>query len=586
MRRPTLKLGLTFKWRECVRPELRFLFQAFSRYSHLFWLLVFLLILAAMFDVGFILAIKHLIDQSIHHQALLAHWAFYAFMVVLGLGLTRELLSFMQKFVLSKLSNHVGLGLKRAVIKKLLVLDFEHLQRYDPGYFTTQLQVNIETLRVFGNQSLVAFFRESVTLCGSVIAITLIHLKLTLLFTLAVPPAYYFSRYFSKKIKKYSSVNLQTQRDIVNAVLDARQNFVQIKLRQLQQQMALHCEDALLDNYTANHHLNIKAAQLTFMIQMAVMFVFALTIYLLFSGKMGVTVGILSAFVYCFARVRGPIKALTNLKAEYERTCVSIHALENFFALPAQAIDENTAFIDEPITAIGFKNISFGYHHLSHPLFEKMTLAFKVGQPTALIGASGTGKSSLLYLMCALCAPTMGSMVINDQPFSAWSRHHYQQRIAYVSQRSSLFSHTLRFNLTMGCDQIDDERCLEMLKNLSLDSWFKTLTNGLDTPVGESSSVQMSGGQIQRVCLGRALLSDFDVLLLDEAFSGIDATMADSLQHMILNRYANKIIVAITHQYRSIHRYDRVLALKAGQIHDCGQLLNASEAHRVLHDHG
>lgn len=216
---------------------------------------------------------------------------------------------------------------------------------------------------------------------------------------------------------------------------------------------------------------------------------------------------------------------------------------------------------------IKFKSVGYTYPNSQSPVFSNLNITLDKGSKTALVGTSGTGKSTFLELFAGLLKPSEGSIEVNkidltDLDISLW--HH---QIAYVPQSPFVLSDTLRRNLNLG-DQmasLPDEKYIEALESVGLRQWYETLPSGLEYHVGENGR-NLSGGQKQRLAIARALLSGKSVLILDEVTSNLDAENEANVLDLVLCLPKDYTVICSLHKAKEVDRFDRVVTFSNSGI--------------------
>jgi ATP-binding cassette, subfamily C, bacterial len=198
--------------------------------------------------------------------------------------------------------------------------------------------------------------------------------------------------------------------------------------------------------------------------------------------------------------------------------------------------------------AILLKDVSFSYPSTScTPVIEQLSIQLKKNTTTAITAPSGAGKSTLADLIVGLLNPTAGHIFIDDVPLSPKNKLAWRKSIAYVNQTVFLFNDTLRANLCLFCQDASDEALMHALQAASAAEFVEHLTDGLDTVVGERG-VRLSGGEAQRIALARALLSQPQLLILDESTSSLDTHNIVHIQNALKKLQGTMTILMITHQ--------------------------------------
>ena len=217
--------------------------------------------------------------------------------------------------------------------------------------------------------------------------------------------------------------------------------------------------------------------------------------------------------------------------------------------------------------------ISFEQVHFAHAgrdlLLRGLNIEFKKGKTTALVGASGAGKSTIVNLLLGLYEPTQGRIMIDDTPLSEYDMESWRRSIGFVSQDPFVVHGTVKENIVFGRDGYSESDVTTAAKLANADLFIRELSDEYDTVVGERG-MKLSGGQQQRLCLARALLSNPQLLLLDEATSSLDSISERAVQDTISDISQDRTVIQIAHRGSTIEGADHIVVLHEGQIVETG----------------
>lgn len=217
---------------------------------------------------------------------------------------------------------------------------------------------------------------------------------------------------------------------------------------------------------------------------------------------------------------------------------------------------------------INFSSVSFGYEP-QHLVLQNIDLAIEKGKVTALVGASGTGKSTLADLIPRFYDPTAGSILFDGKDLRNFDITSVRQRMAIVSQDTFIFNASVRENIAYGIEKIHEQDIWQAANLAHAVEFIKELPDGLDTILGDRG-VRLSGGQRQRIAIARALLRNPDILILDEATSALDSVTEQLIQKSLENLAQGRTVIAIAHRLSTIAKADKVVVLKQGRIVEQG----------------
>jgi subfamily B ATP-binding cassette protein MsbA len=225
--------------------------------------------------------------------------------------------------------------------------------------------------------------------------------------------------------------------------------------------------------------------------------------------------------------------------------------------------------VPEAIETVRFKNVSFSYETADEQVLRDVSFGFERGEFIGFVGQSGAGKSTIVSLLVRMYEPDSGEITANGMPIDEYSLSEWRDKIAMVRQKPFIFNETLRFNLTIGdrdTSQDEIERIAEIAK---ITEFLDELPNGYDSKLGDEG-IQLSGGQRQRVALARALLTDAEILVLDEATSDLDSNLEQQVHAAIEELEDEYTILAIAHQLSTVKNADRIYTVESGEITEAG----------------
>ena len=219
-------------------------------------------------------------------------------------------------------------------------------------------------------------------------------------------------------------------------------------------------------------------------------------------------------------------------------------------------------------SSIRLENVSFSYDS-NNEILKKISLNVPSHSTVAIVGGSGAGKSTILDLILGLWSPSSGHLLYGDLANEDLDYSTLRKRTAYVSQETTLFNGSLRKNLAIGNRSASDAELENICRMVFLDSLISELPDGLDTEIGENG-IQLSGGQCQRLALGRAMLTKPDILILDEATSSLDLESEQVIQQAVNSLHQDLTIIIVAHRLSTVKNADLIYVLKEGKICEFG----------------
>lgn len=219
--------------------------------------------------------------------------------------------------------------------------------------------------------------------------------------------------------------------------------------------------------------------------------------------------------------------------------------------------------------SIDFESVDFGYDP-KELVLRNITLSIKKGETTALVGASGAGKTTLADLIPRFYDPTRGKILIDGINLKEFDINSLRNRMSVVSQDTFIFNNTVRYNLAYGLEGVADEAIWKVTEQANASGFILDLPDQLDTLLGDRG-VRLSGGQRQRIAIARALLRDPEILILDEATSALDSITERLIQESLEKLSIGRTVITIAHRLSTIERADQVVVLEQGQIVEQGR---------------
>ena len=288
-------------------------------------------------------------------------------------------------------------------------------------------------------------------------------------------------------------------------------------------------------------------------------------------------VGAYGVLVFLTQRLLWPLTGLAQVIDLFERAMASTRRILDLLEVPITVKDDSTIPLTQPVRGeVTIDNVSFHYA-TSLVGVDGIHLHVPAGNTLALVGATGSGKSTLIKLLLRFYDPESGRVLIDGQPITEVSMNSLRQSIGLVSQDVYLFEGSIRDNIAYGKPDADEAAIIDAAKTAEAWSFIETLPQGLDTPVGERG-VRLSGGQRQRLSLARALLKDPPILVLDEATSAVDNETEAAIQRSLKRIAHGRTVIMIAHRLSTIVHADEIVVIEKGQVAERGSHSTLLEA--------
>ena len=323
--------------------------------------------------------------------------------------------------------------------------------------------------------------------------------------------------------------------------------------------------------YRASNKKAIRLSSLFVpIIRMAIVLGFIATLvyggYLTTSGAMAV--GVYSVLVFMTQRLLWPLTRLGQTLDLYQRAMASTRRILNLLDTTSEMTDGSQT-LENVRGEIRLSNVSFAYGD-GGDVLKGLSLTMRAGQTTAIVGATGAGKSTLIKLLLRFYDPTRGQVTLDGVDLRELEMQSLRQAIGFVSQDVFLFHGTVWENIVYGDLKASQERVVRAAKIAEAHEFIQDLPNGYDTVVGERGQ-KLSGGQRQRISIARAVLKDPPILILDEATSAVDNETEAAIQRSLEKISENRTVILIAHRLSTIRNADKIYVLEHGQLAEAGR---------------
>jgi len=283
--------------------------------------------------------------------------------------------------------------------------------------------------------------------------------------------------------------------------------------------------------------------------------------YAVFNSNL--SVGAVVTIIALLGKAYEPIAIFNVEYVDYKLNKVTVKKYIDFLDLKDDEALNKGKILKNVTGNIEFKNVSYGYYE-DKKILDDLSLKFKANSSIALVGESGAGKSTINKLIMGLIKYKQGNILVDGEELSSLNLNSFYDNVTYVSQEAPIFDGTLRENLIFD-KKIDDEKILNVLKMVCLDSFYEKVENGLDTELGEKG-IRMSGGERQRVALARLFFDDSKIIILDESTSAMDNITEKEVMKNVIKTLENKTLIVIAHRLETIKDVDNIYVLKDGLI--------------------
>ena len=476
--------------------------------------------------------------------------------------------------------------LRGEVFVKFLGLPTRFFDTTVAGMQLSKLTFNIEQVADATSNVVTVLIRDSLTTVGLIAYMVYLSPVLTAFVFVAVPVLAVLIRTLARMFRRHSMRIQESMGDLTRITTEVLQSHRIIKIFNGQEYEARRFETANENNRRMNMRLFATKAIGD-----------GITVFLAAVGLAGVVfvatqdsvrsvldVGDFGGFIAALLLLMRPLKALTNVNAALQRGIAGGASV--FRLLDEEGERDTGALVPARVSGrVEFRDVSFGYADQGSVLHD-ISLTVPAGQTLAIVGRSGSGKSSLVGLLPRFYDVSSGVVLIDDQPIGDYRLSALRDQISLVSQEVVLFNDTIAGNIAYGGCQNATRADIEAAARAAhVDEFTAQLPDGLDTWVGDRG-VLLSGGQRQRIAIARALLKNAPILILDEATSALDTESERRIQAALVQLMKNRTTFVIAHRLSTIESADRIIVMAEGRIVESGShsaLLAAGGHYASLH---
>ncbi len=535
-------------------------------------------------DTMFVYSIKPLIDEGLtgKNPQVLTYMPIF----VLGIVLLRGICGFASSYGMAWVGGHLVMKIQRQIFNHLMRMPVAFFDKNPTGTLLSKITYDSNQVSTAATASLVNLVREGATIIGLLTLMFYNSWQLSLIFFVIGPPVGLAINFVSRRFRKISTGMQHAVGNVTTTseqMLNGHKEILSFGGQPKEAQRFDHASNMI-------RRQQMKMATVSAIANPAVQFIASIGLAIvLFAASSPQLVEQLSAgtftiIVTSMMMLLKPLKVITQLNNDVQKAmaaCTSLFTLLDVEPEP----DTGSYKTQRAKGEICLDKVEFKYPTKNQMVLKGIDLSIEAGQTVALVGRSGSGKTTIASLLPKFYAATSGRVLLDGRPVDEYQLDNLREQFAQVSQTVHLFSGSVADNIGYAKAGATREEIEQVADIANVTSFVENFEEGFDTIIGEKG-VMLSGGQRQRIAIARALLKDSPVLILDEATSALDTESERKIQQAIDKVCADRTAIVIAHRLSTIESADKIVVLDEGQVVEQGshkELLAKQGAYYQLH---
>jgi len=536
-------------------------------------------------DTLFFSQLQPLIDDGLTDEN--PNFMKWAPLFVIVCFIIRGVCHFFGNYCLAWVGNNVVTDLRQNLFEHIMALPVTFHDKESTGTLISKLTFDTEQVLSATSKALLTLVQQGAMVIGFLAVMFYNSWQLSAIFLLITPIIAVIVTVVSKRFRQVSK-KIQNAMGEVTSAAEQTFNAHKVVLTFSGQQREFE-RFGKINKHNRQQRMKMVATK-SFsvpLIQIIASFALAFVLYVanLESMKASLTPGIFITVITCMTMLLRPLKLLTTVNSDFQNgmaACVSI------FAVLDQEKEKDTGQqeLDKAKGTLAFEHVDFSYKNDEILALTKLSFTANAGETVALVGRSGSGKSTASAMLLRFYDATAGKVLIGGKDITSYKLKDLRNQFAYVSQQVVLFNDSIANNIAYGKPSATREEIIAAAKSAHVIEFAENMPDGLDTNIGDNGAL-LSGGQRQRVAIARALLCDAPFLILDEATSALDTESERHIQDALQILQKNRTCIVIAHRLSTIENADKIIVMEQGEILEQGdhqRLLAKDGAYAKLHN--
>lgn len=587
---PNCQHPLQNPWDSCPKcANVRHVMRRLFKYLKPYWPLVLLSqVVSLIFTLtslapGYLL--RRLIDTALTEelgltmsQAQRLEQLVFIVGLFLGTIIVRVLSMWGRIRLMGYLGQRIVFELRKRLYRAFQRLSLSYYDKEHTGRLMSRMLSDTQAIQRFMNMGLQQIIVHSTMVIGIAVILFSENVKLAAIALIPVPVVIMIGKLFSSKFKSiFRTVRRRTAN--LSAAVNENISGVRVVKSFAQEEREIEGFDVKNEDVLDAHMSAVKTRGRFNPLIIFLMMIATLALWY-FGGRAvivgTITLGVLTQYITYMNQFYPPMQQLLNLTEMFQQSATAAERLFNIIDTPSEVADRvNAVKIERPDGLIKFNDVTFEYE-VGERILKDINLEIQPGKMIGLVGQTGSGKSTLVSLLCRFYDPTKGSITIDGIDLRDIDTKSLRSNIGMVLQDSFLFAGTIKENIAYGKPQAGEAEIIEAAKAANAHDFIMNLPDGYDSEVGERG-VMLSGGEKQRISIARAILKNPKILILDEATSAVDTATEMSIQGALDRLISGRTTIAIAHRLSTLRNANRLYVLDKGQVIESG-------SHRELLD--
>ncbi len=503
-------------------------------------------------------------------------------LIVIALMIMRGLSGFVSSYCISWVSGKVVMQMRRRLFSHMMGMPVSFFDQQSTGTLLSRITYDSEQVASSSSSALITVVREGASIIGLFILMFYYSWQLSLILIVIAPIVSLVIRVVSKRFRSISK-NMQNSMGQVTASAEQMLKGHKEVLIFGGQKVETERFNKVSNHMRQQGMKMVSASSISDpIIQLIASFALAFVLYAAsFPDIMEtLTAGKITVVFSSMIALMRPLKSLTNVNAQFQRGMAACQTLFSILDME-QEKDDGKLELKKANGDIEFRNVTFCYPTKELPALQNISMYIPAGKIVALVGRSGSGKSTIANLLTRFYDVNGGNILLDGHDLREYTLSSLRGQVALVSQNVHLFNDTVANNIAYASENRYSREEIEKAAEMAYAMDFiRKLDNGLDTMIGENG-VLLSGGQRQRIAIARALLRDSPVLILDEATSALDTESERAIQAALDELQKNRTSLVIAHRLSTIENADEILVVEDGHIVERGDHLSLLERNGV-----